>query len=156
MTKNDNKIILAHYWEAIKLRYEGKTSAKIKDVILEKYDIDVHSGTIRNWFMRNGALRELYDNYAEERIELEKKEAQNFLKGNVTKAAKTLAMVMAGKGGPAQVMAAKEFLERGLGKVKENIDLNQNVAFLDIMRLIDDNNKNRQQENKGNDRESDK
>ncbi len=151
--KSNLSIIPAHEFLAIQLRYQGMQYDKISLQIKQKYDLDVPKTTIAWWFYKNGKLLSLYREYADQMVELEMEEARDFIRGNVSKAAKVLAQVMQGVGGPAQVMAAKEFLERGLGKVKDEVDLKHSgtvgVAMLDVLQAIKET-KNEQGQNQNN------
>lgn len=107
---------------AIKRRFQGIPYIKIAGEIKERFKINVKEYTLKNWFWKGGSLTVPYRSYADLMIGLEIEETRDFIKGNLKKAAKILAKVMTGDGTPAQVSAAKEFLDRGLGRVPVPID----------------------------------
>lgn len=145
---NKNKINLtalpAYQFFSIQERYIGTPYKEIRVKILEKYGLEVPESTIRHWFHKNGVLKDIYREYATEMNEIELEETMDLLKGNLKNAVKILGRVMSGKKQPgyvfgaAQVMAAKEFLDRGMGKVKEEVDLKHSgtVGTVDILKLI--------------------
>lgn len=106
--------------------------------IAEEFNIIVAESTIKCWFWKEGPLRQFYRDYADVMIDLEMEKTRDFISSNVSKAANCLALVMGGQGGPAQVMAAKEFLDRGLGKVTEKREHSGavGVAMLDVLKAI--------------------
>jgi hypothetical protein len=135
-----NLSILPMYkFYAVQERFKGTPYKQIALNIREKYDVDITESGIKYWFSSNGSLMEFYREYADGMIKLELEEVRDFIRGNVTMAAKVLAGVMAGKGGPAQVMAAKEFLDRGLGKVKDEVEHSGTVgiATVDILKALE-------------------
>lgn len=139
--KSNFSILSAYKFFAIQKRYEGISYKNISLRIKENYDIDVPESTIKWWFYKNGQLITIYREYADEMIELEREETKDFLKGNVSKAAKILAKVMLGNGSPAQVSAANIFLDRGLGKVKEEIEAHVKhtgvISVVDVLKLLE-------------------
>ncbi|HBX15891.1 MAG: hypothetical protein UV20_C0009G0033 [Candidatus Magasanikbacteria bacterium GW2011_GWA2_42_32] len=146
-------LLSAYQFFAIQKRYEGHPYKRISAEIKQNYGIEIAEGTIKWWFYKGGPLAQCYREYADNMVQLEIEEVQDFIRGNLSKAAKVLAQVMQGMGGPAQVMAAKEFLERGLGKVGEEINLKHSgtvgVAMIDILRAIKEA-KNELRENQNN------
>jgi hypothetical protein len=151
--KNKNvgtAMIPAYQFHAIKMRYSGQyTYKQMVEEINKKYGVTFSVEAIQSWFGKRGSLGEAYRQYADEMMALEIEEAQDFIKGNVSKAAKTLAAVMMGKGGPAQVMAAKEFLDRGIGRVTEklqvagvlatiNAEVKEDGGFAELFKKADD------------------
>lgn len=139
---NKNEIIPAYHFEAVKLRYQGMRYKQIRQELKIKFGIDREEQTIAYWFYKDGPLHKFYREYADLMIALEVEETRDFIRGNVSKAAKTLAAVMTGQGGPAQVMAAKEFLDRGIGKIKDDeekpteIKVNVNIINNPVIQLL--------------------
>lgn len=150
LNKANDKPIAGYQLFAIEKRYEGWSAPDISLELEKKYKIKVPDSTIRYWFYKKGPLAGYYRNYADLRIRLELEETHDFIKGNVSKAAKVLARVMAGKGGMPQVAAAQIFLERGLGKVGEKIEHSGTVgvAMIDILKAIKEAKKNGDNEQK--------
>ena len=136
--KSDNfETLPAYEFFAIQEKYRGVPYKQICVNIKEKYDKDIVEETVKHWFWKKGKLLTMYRDYADTMIDLEMEECRDFIRGNVSKAAKTLARVMAGDGGPAQVMAAREFLDRGLGKVKERTELSGVIGVFTLKDFIE-------------------
>lgn len=152
--KKDNLSILpAYQFYAIKQRYKGIPYKEITTKIGEIYGVYLGNSTVRCWFWKNGVLQQQYREYADLMIQLEFEECRDFIRGNVSKAAKTLARVMSGDGNAAMVMAAKEFLDRGLGKVKEEVEHSGGIVVAPLRDLLEayetgqlDNTKDREME----------
>lgn len=125
--KTSINLIPAYQYHAVKRRYEGASALKISEEMREKYGVNYPDSTIRWWFCRTGTLAKFYREYADEMIEMEKEEARDYIKGNVAKSAKILAAIMISPTAQdsTKVAAAKEFLERGLGK--EELPINANI-----------------------------
>jgi hypothetical protein len=64
--KHDNLPIPAYKFLAVEQRYLGATSKQIAQQLWEGFEVEVHPGTIRNWFAQSGELRTMYDDYASE------------------------------------------------------------------------------------------
>ena len=141
-------ILPAYQFFAIKERYRGTQYKKISLMIANEFNVNIPEGTIKYWFYKKGPLKDFYRKYADDMIDIEIEEARDFIKGNVSKAAKILAQVMVGNGDSAQVSAAKEFLERGLGKVKEEhehkVEANITLGVFDILRILEQKDLNKQ------------
>lgn len=140
-TKTDIALIPAYQFHAIKRRYEGAPAIKISQEIGELYDIKIADSTVRWWFTKTGALAQLYREYADQMIDLEIEETRDFIRGNVSKAAKILAAVMA-RGNPGdspRVAAAKEFLTRGLGNeiLPINGNIKAQVTVIDMLKFLE-------------------
>jgi len=133
------ELILAHEFYAMELKYEGYPYPQIIQMIFKKYGIRMEYATIASWFYKNGRLREYYDAYANQRHELEFAETKDLVHAHSKKAVITLLRVMSGWGGPQQVMAAKEILERTLGKVKDNVEppAPGEVPTLELLKLAE-------------------
>lgn len=150
LTKPNFSLIPAYEFFAVQKRYEGLSYNNISQEIEKIYNIHVPPGTIKWWFYKGGRLAPFYREYADTMVAMEIEEVQDFIRGNVSKAAKVLAGVMQGSGGMAQVAAANAFLDRGLGKSTENI--NQTVkhsgtigiATLDVLKAIKEAKQNEQ------------
>lgn len=130
------KMILAYHHEACELYFDGKNTDTIAEILNKKYGLGYTGRAIRHWFTANHYIRNYYDSYAVQRIEAIKKFTQDLFESNVDKAAGTLMKVMAGMGTPAQVSAAKEWLDRGMGKVADNLNLKGSIGVYSIADLI--------------------
>ena len=103
--------------------------------------------------MKNGPLEGPYILYADDMNALQRREAQDIIKGNVKDAVKILGTIMTSKGAPeaTRVTAAKEFLNRALGSVpsehkgdalvKNVLNINDiditNVGTVDLLLLLE-------------------
>jgi len=136
LAKKPNLSILpAHQALAVELKYEGHTYQQIANEIRYKYDISVPEGTLKWWFYRLGPLREYYDDYAATMNEMKVATIQNTFKAKLENAQAALMLAMSGKGNSAQVQAAKEWLDRALGKVPDKLDARIGVyTFADWMK----------------------
>lgn len=130
LAKTRNSIILAYQHRACELRYEGTHSNEIADILFREYEYRTSGSAIRHWFSKNGTLFEYYNEYAAEQNDERERVANDVFKANVDKAQGTLARVMAGQRGMGvpQVLAAKEWLDRGLGKVADKVKLDARVG----------------------------
>ncbi len=117
--RTNTSIIPAHQALAIERWYEGAASADIANEIWGKYRVKVADSTIRWWFCEEGTLVDAYNDFAEQQNKLRNQKVRNTFSAHIDKAANTLARVMAGQGGMPQVAAAKEWLDRGMGKVPD-------------------------------------
>ena len=151
MTEIDKKkrnfsILAGYHFLAIEERYKGTTYKEIVNKIRQKFGVEFAISTIKNWFCHVGGLHDCYRDYSDQMIKLEKEETDDFIKGNIKNAAKTLAFVMATGTDSAKVNAAKEFLERGMGKVKEEHEHSGSIAVgvLDILRAKEELEKQKQ------------
>jgi len=137
----DLALLPAYKYYAVQKRAERVPYITIARRIKEKYNEDVSEQRVKNWFWSRGSLYKFYRAYVDEIREMEKEATKDFIDGNLSKAAVTLAQVMAGQGDSAQVAAAKIFLDRGLGKVKEEKDIRVSgtvgVAMVDVLKAID-------------------
>ena len=113
------KLILAYHALATELWYFGYGSEFISDKIFAMYKQRFAESTIRWWFCKDGPLRGYYDQYALDMNETLRNKAVNLFMANVDKAAGSLAKAMNGEGNSAMVEAAKEWLNRSLGKVPD-------------------------------------
>lgn len=138
--KTNVSVLPATHFFAIQKRYEGWTYPRIIDEMKKRFDVDVAESTVRWWFYKGGPLATIYREYADKMTTIEIETARDFIKGNVLTSAKVLARVMAGGGSMAQVAAAREFLDRGLGKTEETVNtkLSGGVALgvVDILKLM--------------------
>lgn len=117
--KSNAKLILAYQALATELWYFGYDSKFISDKIFFLYKQRFAESTIRWWFCKDGPLRDYYDRYALDANEALGNKVKNMFLANVDKAAGALAKAMNGEGNSAMVEAAKEWLNRSLGKVPD-------------------------------------
>ena len=117
--KSNAKPILAYQAMATELWYFGYDSKFISDKIFFLYKQRFAESTIRWWFCKDGPLRDYYDQYALDANEALGNKVKNMFLANVDKAAGALAKAMNGEGNSAMVEAAKEWLNRSLGKVPD-------------------------------------
>ncbi|HLB57754.1 MAG: hypothetical protein A3F67_04210 [Verrucomicrobia bacterium RIFCSPHIGHO2_12_FULL_41_10] len=133
-------IIPIHEFRAIQLRFQGVEYQHISIKLKEEFDVDVPKTTISWWFYKNGKLAGIYREYADQMINLEMETARDLLKSYLKPAVKTLGQGLAGIATAVQVASAKEIIERGLGKVREEIDLKHagtiGVAMLDVLAAL--------------------
>ena len=140
---NNKKLEKGYYQFAIHRRYEGITSAKISQMIKDKFNVEFHHSTIRKWFSVKGCLYKDYNDYAKLMNRLERQETRDFLKGNISKAAKALAMCISGQGNMTMVVAANSFLDRGLGKPKDLEDdeddeqVENKIGMVEALKLLE-------------------
>ena len=137
----DLALLPAYKFYAVQQRALRIPYLTISRKINEKWDVNISEQTVKNWFWSQGSLYKFYRAYVDEIREMEKEATEDFIAGNLSKAAETLAMVMAGQGDSPQVAAAKIFLDRGLGKVAEKADINIKatigIAMVDVLKAID-------------------
>ncbi|HEX5429871.1 MAG TPA: hypothetical protein VFX17_02195 [Patescibacteria group bacterium] len=116
-----NSIIPAYLQLAVELYFEGTSSDQIAADIEKQYNVKYAGRTIRWWFSEGGPWEDFYNDWASKEIKNRQRAADHTFKANLDKAQGTLAQVMAGRKnmGAAQVMAAKEWLDRGMGKVPD-------------------------------------
>ncbi len=110
--------------EAIRLKYEGETYPSIAKQIKEPLI------NIKKWFATGGLLKAGYEKYRDEQNEIRKNEAEEILKKNLHTAASMLVALMASADDGVKLKAAKEVLDRLLGKPKETLTLNNAEQLL--------------------------
>lgn len=98
--------------------------------------------TIRSlyqWFDKGGLLSKEYETYKITENEFRKEEAHMVFKRHVADAAKTLVKKLQSRNERVAVEAAKEILNREMGKPTENIktEFTGKIAFLDLMKEIE-------------------
>lgn len=116
------KQLKANHREAIRLRYEGKTTDEIVEHLTTKR-LKANSNTIKDWFRAGGLLEIEYENYCQEQenIEQEVKSAlykhAGLVLGRCVKiAAEMVAALMGSQKDEVKLKAAIEILDRVLGK----------------------------------------
>ena len=116
------KQLKAPHREAIRLRYEGKTTDEIVEHLTAKR-LKANSNTIKDWFRAGGLLEVAYENYCreQENIETEVKNAlhkhADFVLGRCVKiAAEMVVALMGSQKDEVKLKAAIEVLDRVLGK----------------------------------------
>ena len=95
---------------AMMMRYEGKTHAEIAKVL------GLSLQAIDRWFMTGGRLQTVYQKYALERNQEIRDETSKILKKHLSEAAQAIVDVMNSKNPSLKLAAAKELLDRELGK----------------------------------------
>lgn len=132
-----NRLITAYHARACELIFDGVRIEEIVDILFQEYNVKYSPRTIWWWVSDTGPLRDYYMEYAADESKRRAMIADNVFKANVDKAQGTLAGVMAGKArhGIPQFMAAKEWLDRSLGKVVEKTqNLNMEMTFADFIK----------------------
>ena len=116
------KQLKAPHREAIRLRYEGKTTDEIVEHLTAKR-LKANSNTIKDWFRAGGLLEVEYENYCrdQENIETEVKNAlykhADLVFGRCVKiAAEMVVALMGSQKDEVKLKAAIEILDRVLGK----------------------------------------
>ena len=111
--------------KAMELKLDG---IKYKDIACM---IETSEQTIKNWFMKEGKLYFPYQKYKEWKIKKIRDSAVEYGKLNVKKAMKALVDIMEDtEAGAGRVSAAKEILDRVLGRVP-NVNVNFDNAEYD-------------------------
>ena len=129
--------VRGHELLAIREHYRGLPYQEIAEKIEERCRVTIKPATLRMWFYKNGRLNDVYGEYQEQMAKIEERATNDFIRGNLMAAAKTLMRVMQGKGGFAQVAAAKVFLDRGLGRVaKKSSTHEEKFSLRDFVELI--------------------
>ncbi|MBU2060116.1 MAG: hypothetical protein KKB38_20590 [Gammaproteobacteria bacterium] len=138
--KPNFSILPVYQYFAMTRKYRGIPYARIVEEILEKYDVEVSESTIKYWFYKNGPLKTCYEEFAAQETEFEIELTHSLLKSYLSPAARTLGLGLAGQANAIQIAAAKEILERGIGKVKDEMDLRHSgtvgVAMLDVLQAL--------------------
>ena len=110
---------------AMEMKLQG---IKYKDIALE---IDSAVPTLKEWFRTGGRLYDTYIKYKESKIKEIRDSAVEYGKLNVKKAMKALVDIMEDtEAGAGRVSAAKEIIDRVLGKVP-NVNVNFDNAEYD-------------------------
>lgn len=120
-------------------RYSGTRYRDIAEELEDKFEIQIAEKTMRMWFSKNGRLYDAYKTYAKERNQIELEATEDFIRSQAYKAANCLVRIMTKGGTTSQVMAAREILDRSLGKVRsaESQDSQQSNTLEDFIKLLD-------------------
>lgn len=126
-----NSIIPMYIHRVCELALEKLSGSEIAEIINNEFGFDYSKRTVNWWISKTGPYYDYFIEYATEENEQRAMIANNIFKANVDKAQITLAGVMSGKKGMGvpQVMAAKEWLDRSLGKVTDKVDLNAQIGL---------------------------
>lgn len=127
-----------YYVLAIKLRYQGRSSTQIAQAIRRVFGLAYSPETIRWWFKAGGPARAEYDQYAQAQNEMLLSQVNNIFVAKLYQAQKVLLKAMEGEAKMIQVIAAKEWLDRALGKpiVKATADANITMTLADLMASV--------------------
>ena len=101
---------------AIELKYEGKKYADIAEAV------NVHEKTVGAWFYKSGKLYDAYKQYAEEEGKIRREEALDIFRKNIKNAAVILSSLMAERDPRVKFKAAKEIIDRELGRAVEKVE----------------------------------
>lgn len=116
---------------AIRMRFNGNNSKEIAEIVKKS------PGTIDNWFSLNGRLYEEYNNFAEK----SKKNISNETSANLIKNAKIASDVMIDLLGSrnelVRAKAAKEIIDRTLGKPNEFMNLYTQSSSINFTQMIE-------------------
>lgn len=133
--------------EAIRLRFEGYTYAKMRELLLELFGPDRTPTilTMRGWFYKHGRLYDFYNAYAKHETKTRRKEAMDILRAHLGNASRTLVGLMDPKTSDmVRLLASKEVINRLLGEpVKPIANLNTKdpaTRILEDMGLLDKKN----------------
>jgi len=124
---------------AIELRYRGYSYPRMMEVLKdENYEVPPIE-TLYSWFHKEGYLIKEYEAYKLTENEFRKEEAHLVFKRHVADAAKTLVKKLGSRNERVAIEAAKEILNRELGKPTENIktEFTGKIAFLDLMKEVE-------------------
>lgn len=150
--KPNLSILPAHQALAVEMKYEGHTYQQIANEIRYKYEVIVPENTIKWWFYKLGPLRQYYEEYAATMNEMKVVTIQNTFKAKLENAQAALMLAMSGKGNSAQVTAAREWLDRALGKVPDKLHASVGVyTFADWIKqeTIKENEQHESKDEKG-------
>lgn len=122
------------YYEAMEMRFLGFTYKEISK------KVELSEGHLRVLFHKNGILHDAYQDYVAKEVQYRVDHTREIFSAHIEEVARRfVTIVTSGKDIPA-IMAGKEILERVLGKVKDDVNLNHSggvgVALVDMVRAV--------------------
>jgi len=123
----------------LELKYRGYNANRIVEILAEeKYEVPKLS-TIHSWFEKGGPLYKHYETYKMIENEYRRDEAHLIFKRNIANAAKTMVKKLRSRNERVALEAAKEIVDREMGKATENIktEFTGKIAFLDLMKEVE-------------------
>jgi len=114
-----SKPLKAYEQRAIQLKYEGASYDGISKTLLEEFKVERTPKAIADWFTKDGRLRGEYERYAEKENEIRRQEAITLFRANLKRAVLLLVSKLGSSDERIQIDAAKEIINRELGKAKE-------------------------------------
>jgi len=125
----DKAIVPVIYYEIMRLRLEGHTY----DSIAHRTNYSV--GHITKLFYKKGLLYDLWQEYKENEIKERTELARQIFAANIDKVCRRMITIATSStNDQAAISASKEVLDRALGKVKEQIDVQ---AIVGVMNMAD-------------------
>ena len=129
----------------IELKYRGFNASRILEILAEeKFELPRLS-TIHRWFSKEGCLYKHYETYKMVENQYRRDEAHLIFKRNIANAAKTMVKKLRSRNERVALEAAKEIVDREMGKATENIktEFTGKIAFLDLMKEVENERRQR-------------
>jgi transposase len=111
------------YKKAIEMKYDGESYETIAK------SLKVAVATVKNWFWNGGILYDHYQEYSDLLNETKTEVAKETISKNLDIAAQMIVGLMGSDKDEIKFKAAKEILDRELGKPKETIQHEGNVGL---------------------------
>lgn len=111
------------YKKAIELKYDGESYETIAK------SLKVAVATVKDWFWNGGILYEHYQEYSDLLNETKTEVAKETISKNLDIAAQMIVGLMGSDKDEIKFKAAKEILDRELGKPKETVQHEGNVGL---------------------------
>lgn len=124
---------------AIELRYRGYNAERTLEILVEEKFVVPKLSTYHAWFEKDGTLYKHYETYKLVENQYRRDEAHLIFKRHIADAAKTMVKKLRSRNERVALEAAKEIVDREMGKATENIktEFTGKIAFLDLMKEVE-------------------
>jgi hypothetical protein len=142
VTKNDEKALnelSGVYRRVLELKYKGYPYKKILEILKEEKYNPPTLNTLQGWFDSVGLLTKHLKTYSILENRLRREEARAIFKRHITDAVKTLVKKLKSRNERVSLDAAREIIDRELGKATENIktEFSGKIALLQLFKEIE-------------------